>query len=230
MDVLELISASLDGVLSPDQEKQLQTWLDQHPEDRTLYQELAQTSAALKDLPPAEVPPQLTERIMAALPQKKPIPWGRWVAAAAVISLVLAGGYLSTWRMGSSGDAQSAPAAAEAPMPAEGGEEVALFSVQGSTPQVEEEAVMDTFQAAAERKAVSPAAAAQTPPQEVWDSVQEGLDPAGQLVLDGLSPNGRYWLFLWTLEGDTTRCAASLDGSQVVWEEESQDFQALIDG
>lgn len=101
----ELISASLDGALSPAETEKLNAHLAQCPDCRALFEELSTLHAALSDLPPVEVPSGLTERIMAAvaaeqvLPfappeQKKPsIRWQRWLASAAVLAVVL----LGTW-------------------------------------------------------------------------------------------------------------------------------------
>lgn len=101
----ELISASLDGALSPAEAEKLNAHLALCPECKALYEELTALHAALSDLPPVEVPSDLTERIMAAvagsqvLPfapaekKKAPIHWQRWLASAAVLAVVLMG----TW-------------------------------------------------------------------------------------------------------------------------------------
>lgn len=101
----ELISASLDGALSPAEAEKLNAHLALCPECKALYEELTALRAALSDLPPVEVPSDLTERIMAAVaaeqvlpfaPAKKkkaPIHWQRWLASAAVLAVVLMG----TW-------------------------------------------------------------------------------------------------------------------------------------
>lgn len=104
-EYLELISAAIDGALSPAQRKKLETHLAQCPECGTLYAQLSNLHTALVDLPPVEVPAGLHERIMAAvaaeqvLPfapaetKKSPIRWQRWLASAAVLAVVL----LGTW-------------------------------------------------------------------------------------------------------------------------------------
>lgn len=94
---LELLSASLDGALTPDQEALLQAHLDQCPGCRALQAELSGLHTACGEMevcPPAE----LKERIMANLPPQrsaKVIYWKRWGAMAAAVALVA----LAAWRL-----------------------------------------------------------------------------------------------------------------------------------
>lgn len=104
-EYLELISAAVDGALSPAEQKKLESHLASCPECRALYEELTALHAALSDLPPVEVPAGLTERIMDAVAAEQVLPFApagkkkppvrrwRWLTSAAVLALVLAG----TW-------------------------------------------------------------------------------------------------------------------------------------
>lgn len=121
----ELISAAIDGALSPAEESRLAAHLAQCPDCKALYDELAVLHAALTDLPPVELPAGLTERVMAAVAgsqvipfekKKAPRPWQRWLASAAVLAVVLAGTW--SWRpwektSGDLSDSESFPQAAE---------------------------------------------------------------------------------------------------------------------
>ena len=71
----ELISASLDGALSPAETEKLNAHLAQCPDCRALLEELSALHAALSDLPPVEVPSGLTERIMAAVAAEQVLPF-----------------------------------------------------------------------------------------------------------------------------------------------------------
>lgn len=94
---LELLSASLDGELTPDQEALLQAHLDQCPGCRALQTELSGLHTAcgeMEVLPPAG----LKEQIMKSLPPQragKVIYWKRWGAMAAALALVA----LAAWRL-----------------------------------------------------------------------------------------------------------------------------------
>lgn len=94
-DVPELLSASLDGELTANEQAKLDAHLNTCPACRALYEDLAGLRAA--DWEP-EVPPELTERILANLPAQhtgKVIYWKRWGAMAAAIVLVA----LAAWRL-----------------------------------------------------------------------------------------------------------------------------------
>ncbi|MDE6107514.1 MAG: zf-HC2 domain-containing protein [Oscillospiraceae bacterium] len=100
-EYVELISAAIDGALSPDEQTRLEEHLAACPDCKALYDDLKAVHQALLDLPPAEVPAGLTERIMEAVaadnvtplprPKKSAFQWKKTVAAAAVLALVLAG-------------------------------------------------------------------------------------------------------------------------------------------
>lgn len=104
-EYFELISAAVDGALSPDQQSALEAHLNQCPECAALLEELTAIHAALGELPPVEIPAHLTQRIMAAVAAEQVIPfapagkknnprrWRQWAASAAVLAVVLMG----TW-------------------------------------------------------------------------------------------------------------------------------------
>lgn len=99
-EMFELLSASLDGELTDQQEAMVQAHLAQCPDCRALMTELA----AIHDGCGAwevEAPQELTQRILERLPAqetKKPgklIYWKRWGAMAAAMALIA----LAAWRM-----------------------------------------------------------------------------------------------------------------------------------
>lgn len=105
-EYLELISASLDGALSPEAQEKLNAHLASCAECQKLYDDLSALHAALADLPPVEVPAGLKDRIMDAVaaeaentkvlpfaPKKASRHWQRWLASAAVLAVVVMG----TW-------------------------------------------------------------------------------------------------------------------------------------
>ena len=95
--MLELLSTSLDGELTPEQETQLQAHLDKYPNCRALLGDLAELHEAcgeMEVLPPA----QLKEQIMGGLPAQrssKVIYWKRWGALAATLAIVA----MAAWRL-----------------------------------------------------------------------------------------------------------------------------------
>ena len=95
--MLELLSASLDGELTSEQETQLQAHLDKYPNCRALLAELAELHEAcgeMEVLPPT----QLKEQIMTGLPARrstKVIYWKRWGALAATLAIVA----MAAWRL-----------------------------------------------------------------------------------------------------------------------------------
>lgn len=105
-EYLELISASLDGALSPEEQEALTAHLASCPECQRLFDDLLSLRAALRDLPPVEVPAGLKDRVMDAVaaeaektkvvpfaPKRAPRHWQRWLASAAALALVVMG----TW-------------------------------------------------------------------------------------------------------------------------------------
>lgn len=95
-DMLELLSASLDGELTEAEQAQLNAHLDTCPSCRALYEELSGLHAAC-DLE-TEAPAELTARILGSLPPQpsgKVVYWRRWGAMAAAVVLIA----LAAWRL-----------------------------------------------------------------------------------------------------------------------------------
>ncbi len=126
-EYLELISAAIDGALSPVHQRELDAHLAQCPQCAALMEELKSLHEELAHLPPVEPPADLTQRITAAVSADNVIPmaplkkaafrWKPWAAAAAVLAVVLMGSG-DWWRLGvarSGTSADVAPAAAAAP-------------------------------------------------------------------------------------------------------------------
>ena len=120
---LELISAGLDGVLTPEEKDWLEKHLEHCPACRALDADLASLHQLLPTLAP-EPPAELKERIMDAVraektvpfparEQKKPRRWKAWVSVAAVAALVFLGGRAALPALNSGGT--SMPATADAP-------------------------------------------------------------------------------------------------------------------
>ena len=74
-EFIELISASLDGALSPVQQEKLDAHLAQCPECRALLEELTSLHTAFSDLPPVAFPENLHERIMKAVAAEQVLPF-----------------------------------------------------------------------------------------------------------------------------------------------------------
>ena len=120
---LELISAGLDGALTPEENDWLEKHLEHCPACRALDADLASLHQLLPTLAP-EPPAELKERIMDAVRaektvpfpapgQKKPRRWKAWVSVAAVAALVFLGGRAALPALNSGGT--SMPATADAP-------------------------------------------------------------------------------------------------------------------
>lgn len=102
---IELISAALDGALSPEEQAKLEAHLAQCPDCKALYEDLSRIHQSLLDLPPVEVPEGLTGRIMDAVaaeaaqpkvvplpqPKRSARPWQRWAVTAAAVAVVILG-------------------------------------------------------------------------------------------------------------------------------------------
>jgi len=117
---LTLLSARLDGPLSPEEEARLRGHLSTCPQCRQAAQELETIHRALRALPRLDPPAGLKDAVMDAiaaetvipLPVKRPAPWKKWLATAAVLAVILGGaGTLRLWQSGGTGK----DAAAEVP-------------------------------------------------------------------------------------------------------------------
>lgn len=103
--VLEAVSAALDGELSPAEQAQLEAHLAVCPECRALAEELSALNAALEEYEPA--PPQwLAERVMERVAeQDRVVPisagrrpgWRRWTGLAAALALTVCAGGIGVW-------------------------------------------------------------------------------------------------------------------------------------
>lgn len=120
---LELISAGLDGVLTPEEKDWLEKHLEHCPACRALDADLASLHQLLPTLAP-EPPAELKERVMDAVRAEKTVPfpapgqkktrrWKAWVSVAAVAALVFLGGRAALPGLNSGG--ASLPATAGAP-------------------------------------------------------------------------------------------------------------------
>src|SRR5215469_17448352 len=93
----ELIHAEIDGELDAQQRAELSRYLLADPDVRALRDELRRVCAALDATPEAEPPPDLQDRILAALPVADPpraerrLPALNWRHAAAAAGLVAVG-------------------------------------------------------------------------------------------------------------------------------------------
>jgi hypothetical protein len=115
---LELMSAALDGELTPAERNALDAHLADCPHCAALYEELSGQSRLLRELD-CDVPEDLSQRILSQLPQQTAAPaekrrpvvrWKKWGVLAACAALVLWAGLTmpSHLRMGSSGSSGSA--------------------------------------------------------------------------------------------------------------------------
>lgn len=121
-EYFELLSAALDGELSPEERDRLLAHLETCPSCRELGKELSVLQRALEKLPVPAPPPTLTGAILdraaqldllppeteeppkaspAPRPRSRhsaPQPWGKWAAAAAMLAVVVLGGWgVRTW-------------------------------------------------------------------------------------------------------------------------------------
>lgn len=101
-EYLELISAAVDGALSPADQEKLNAHLAACPGCRALLADLTAIHEGLSALPNAEPPAGLHDRIMSAVaadnvlpftPKKKARPWKKWGAWAAAVALIFAGAW-----------------------------------------------------------------------------------------------------------------------------------------
>ncbi len=89
-----LVSAYLDGEVTPEERREVETRLRQHPDLQQLCEELAQVRRLLQSLPPREMPQELESRILQTVrgqQRSKQTGAGRllWAAAGAAAAVVL---------------------------------------------------------------------------------------------------------------------------------------------
>src|SRR5262245_16025014 len=120
---LQLLTASVDGELSPRQRRHVERLLKRSPEARAFLRQLQADSRQLIELPRVSAPPDLAGSVMAAVGRVKrrpaaarprPVPartfpaWTGWAAAAAVLVAVSVGSFLRY-----SGDPADGPSVAK---------------------------------------------------------------------------------------------------------------------
>lgn len=121
-EALELISARLDGALSPDGEAALEAHLARCPACGALLADLTEIHAALDGAEEVPPPADLKDKIMAAVAAEQVVPlpaaparrrpsWRAWGSIAAVLALALLGGGL-LHNLGNAGGTNAAPMAA----------------------------------------------------------------------------------------------------------------------
>lgn len=136
-EALELLSAALDGELSPAERNTLDGHLAECEACAALFDELAGQSRLLRDLD-CTLPQGLSERILTALPeqapakQRKVIRWQRWGTLAACLVLVVWAGFA---------------------LPGQFGQKDAAAQLATDTISAEEERLLSTAESAAEPSA-----------------------------------------------------------------------------
>ena len=119
-EYIALISAAVDGAITPEERTRLETHLARCPDCSRIYEDFSALHTTLGDLPvPTQVPAGLAEKVLEAVekdnlipftPKKSPV-WKRWGASAAAIALVAAGGRM-IWLGQQAVSADAAPPAA----------------------------------------------------------------------------------------------------------------------
>jgi len=194
-EYLALISARLDGALTPQEEQRLREHLAGCAQCRRTAAELEKLHRALMTLPPVEVPDGLADRIMAAveqekvipLPVKKNNPWRKWLATAAVLAVIVGAGasmHLFLPDRSAGVNPESLPAqntetqvTGQAPQPAL---RSAQKDVTSQTEDLEEDMTMGAGGAAPQSEAASSSPEAAAPREKKADA-------AGDAAQDGLS-------------------------------------------
>lgn len=150
-EYIELISAAVDGALSPAEQAKLDAHLARCPGCRALLADLTAIHEGLSALPDGSPPAGLHDRIMSAVaadnvvpfaPKKKARPWKKWGALAAAVALIFAGawGVRDSILPGADKSAEAAPRAA-APAGAESAQDDgSIFSAAGDPESVAEPA------------------------------------------------------------------------------------------
>lgn len=123
-EVLELISAALDGALSGEEQAALDEHLSRCPACSALFAQLRGLHTAAAELETVPAPDGFAEGVMARiaaepaqdrpgnvtpLPRKKRAPWKGWAATAAVFAVVVLGAVTLPGRIGLDSNNSSAP-------------------------------------------------------------------------------------------------------------------------
>jgi len=114
-EYLALISARLDGVLSPEEARRLEEHLAVCPDCQQAEKELRAIHEALCALPRLEPPDGFQERVMAAVTAdgtanrgKKRLVWTKWLATAAMLAVIVGGTFALHSRQGAAGGQSNA--------------------------------------------------------------------------------------------------------------------------
>jgi hypothetical protein len=95
--LIELLSGSLDGVLSADETSELEAAMARSPEARDLLAQLTSDKEALRTLPALQAPDNLKQRALLKARAASPaagMPWRRFLMAASVLLLIGAGFFI----------------------------------------------------------------------------------------------------------------------------------------
>lgn len=168
----ELISAAVDGALSPAQQEMLETHLASCPDCAALFRELSALHNALSSLPQVEPPVELKSRILEEVAQEKLLPFSppekkglsrhsqRWLATAAALALVVFGAW--SWKPWERNDITGQPApAAATPL-----RDSASAGIGGLTPEADQAAVSQNSAPAEGLGSATPEIASRMAPQE----------------------------------------------------------------
>lgn len=68
---IEFIHYEIDGVITPEQKRLLDDYLNNHPEAEKLYRQMIASSKVIENIPEIETPPHLKNRIMSAVNFKR---------------------------------------------------------------------------------------------------------------------------------------------------------------
>lgn len=164
-DCLDLISAAIDGAISPAEENMLREHLSHCPKCQALQKELTTLHHTFQELPPPEAPENLTERIMTAVAKENITPFSPkkksfvlstrvqgWLVSAAIFAFALAlqQHYRPFITAGQAATPDDSPVIASAKgsnstLPAEDGAEDTEFSVAAQTfPEFSDSTVADS--------------------------------------------------------------------------------------
>lgn len=266
-DYTELISASLDGELTPEERSRLDAHLSRCPDCRALMDELTDMEARLQEL--SEEPPAgFTDRVMEAVrrearPARRRVPyWKKLLPAAAVFALVVAGATaLPNWNDALVADfEESAPAVSsrqtlpdgEAGDDAAPQQQVAAYQTQtendesrpkeqtredgGVMPEagllsVDALSVQQALELTVERVSADSGYERTLTYEEnscrIVLTDKDTVVDESTVTYTGLSENGKYYLFCWSWDGQSSeeqelyRYAVSVEDGSVIWRGES---------
>ncbi|MBO5033982.1 MAG: zf-HC2 domain-containing protein [Oscillospiraceae bacterium] len=188
---IELISAVLDGALSPEEQAKLEAHLAQCPDCKALYEDLSRIHQSLLDLPPVEIPEGLTGRIMDAVaaeaarpkvvplpqPKRSARPWQRWAVTAAAVAVVILGA--RTMQTNKSADESIIAPAQALPSPLASAESgLRTYSDENTVPE-SDAAGLDSTEAANDIFSVQTQGA---------ETAQASPEPTAEVITDRAAP------------------------------------------